>query len=208
MLSTAIPARLEFHCGHAALVSLPRIKGESPAQRNLRIALEKSAALARACDFCGPRLVNPLQVAPPAAVVSAPVEKPLSVVVPAAVMAALPPVEEAAAVVVPAPVVSTAPPVEHVEKLEEAVPVAAPAPVEAPVPVIIVPTRLDKRVPVAAKRIRRKRTARLATNGAAAHRFTVSFRAEQVLVATDIRDALRQVESLGVAELVAITRLN
>jgi hypothetical protein len=54
MMSSVIPARLEYQCGHAALVSLPRIKGESTAQRNERVAREKSNALARQCDFCAP----------------------------------------------------------------------------------------------------------------------------------------------------------
>ena len=54
MTSSAIPARLQFQCGHAALVSLPRVKGETTTQRDTRIRLEKSAALVRQCDFCGP----------------------------------------------------------------------------------------------------------------------------------------------------------
>src|SRR6266567_971107 len=90
MMSSVIPARLEYQCGHAALVSLPRIKGESSAQRNDRVAREKSAARTRACDFCGPNvevLVAALPVAvvePPPPVVVAPlVEEP--VVVPVAV---------------------------------------------------------------------------------------------------------------------------
>src|ERR1700730_15603159 len=56
MMTSVIPARLEFQCGHAALVSLPRVKGESSAQRSIRIALEKSGAQTRSCDFCAPRL--------------------------------------------------------------------------------------------------------------------------------------------------------
>ncbi len=54
LISQSIPARLEFACGHAALVSLPRLKGESATARNERIRGEKLAAQARACDFCGP----------------------------------------------------------------------------------------------------------------------------------------------------------
>lgn len=57
MMTTAIPARLEFQCGHAALVSLPRIKGETSAQRQERIAGEKAQAQMRQCDFCSPTLV-------------------------------------------------------------------------------------------------------------------------------------------------------
>jgi transposase-like protein len=54
LISQSIPARLEFACGHAALVSLPRLKGEPASARNERIRSEKLAAQARACDFCGP----------------------------------------------------------------------------------------------------------------------------------------------------------
>jgi len=53
-MSSVIPARLQFQCGHAALVTLPRVKGESATQRNVRVAREKTAALARQCDFCAP----------------------------------------------------------------------------------------------------------------------------------------------------------
>src|SRR5438067_12654167 len=60
MMSSVIPARLEFQCGHAALVSLPRVKGESSAQRTARIAREKTAARVRSCDFCPP----PLELVP------------------------------------------------------------------------------------------------------------------------------------------------
>jgi hypothetical protein len=56
MMSSVIPARLTFKCGHAALVTLPRVKGETSAQRNQRVAREKSDALLRQCDFCGPEV--------------------------------------------------------------------------------------------------------------------------------------------------------
>jgi hypothetical protein len=45
---------LEFACGHAALVSLPRIRGERPHERAERISQEKLAARSRPCDFCAP----------------------------------------------------------------------------------------------------------------------------------------------------------
>src|SRR3979411_1639110 len=64
MMSSVIPARLVFQCGHAALVSLPRIKGETNAQRADRVAREKSAAQTRACDFCAQRLEVVVQAAP------------------------------------------------------------------------------------------------------------------------------------------------
>jgi hypothetical protein len=54
MMPSVIPARLQFQCGHAALVTLPRVKGETATQRNDRVAREKSAALSRQCDFCAP----------------------------------------------------------------------------------------------------------------------------------------------------------
>jgi outer membrane biosynthesis protein TonB len=54
MMPSVVPARLQFQCGHAALVTLPRVKGETATQRNVRVAREKSAALVRQCDFCGP----------------------------------------------------------------------------------------------------------------------------------------------------------
>jgi transposase-like protein len=64
MMSSVIPARLEFSCGHAALVSLPRLKGESAAQRAVRVSGEKAAARGRACDFCGPREQAVVEVRP------------------------------------------------------------------------------------------------------------------------------------------------
>ena len=54
MMPSVIPARLQFQCGHAALVTLPRVKGETATQRNDRVAREKTAALSRQCDFCAP----------------------------------------------------------------------------------------------------------------------------------------------------------
>ena len=63
MMSSVIPARLEFQCGHAALVSLPRVKGESAPERNERVSREKSAALGRQCDFCGPSVSVLVQAA-------------------------------------------------------------------------------------------------------------------------------------------------
>jgi hypothetical protein len=49
-----VPVRFEYACGHAALVSLPRIKAESPARRRERVSHEKAAAGQRSCDFCPP----------------------------------------------------------------------------------------------------------------------------------------------------------
>jgi len=53
-MSATVPARLEFACGHASLVGLPRIKGEGARQQNQRVSQEKLAARTRPCDFCGP----------------------------------------------------------------------------------------------------------------------------------------------------------
>src|SRR5216684_3131573 len=82
MMSSVIEARLVFQCWHAALVSLPRIKGETSAQRADRVAREKSAAHTRACDFCAQRLevvVQQTAPAPPPAVVP-----PITIVAPVA----------------------------------------------------------------------------------------------------------------------------
>ena len=52
--SASIASYLQYACGHGAMVTLPRIKGESPRVREQRIALEKVSASQRPCDFCGP----------------------------------------------------------------------------------------------------------------------------------------------------------
>src|SRR3954451_15854865 len=65
MMSSAIPARLEFQCGHAALVSLPRIKGETSSARTERVMREKAAAQVRSCDFCGPDVAIVVQASAP-----------------------------------------------------------------------------------------------------------------------------------------------
>jgi transposase-like protein len=64
MISSVIPARLEYSCGHAALVSLPRLKGETAAKRSERVNGEKAGARGRACDFCGPREQAVVEVRP------------------------------------------------------------------------------------------------------------------------------------------------
>jgi hypothetical protein len=170
MMSSVIPARLEFQCGHAALVSLPRVRGESPAQRTDRIGREKSAAKARSCDFCPPR-VEVVQAAQPVVPVEVQVQ-------------AAPP---------PPPVVVLRVP-----------------PVELPVPPV--PTSTDGATTTSHKRASRLRrrpapSAPSAQNGrAVSYRFVVRFRTEAVLEATNIRDALRQAESLGATEVLALSR--
>jgi type IV secretory pathway VirB10-like protein len=185
MMSSVIPARLDFQCGHAALVSLPRVKGESSAARNQRIALEKSGAHRRNCDFCAPHLE--LVVAEPVA--------------PAPVPAHVTPVV-AQHEVEPAP----APPVQV-----ETAPVVA----EPVAPAVAAPTRRrrPRRVAAAARPTRRRRresstvTARSAQSGTAAKwRYVVQFEAETVLEAADLADALRLAAGLGATQLLAITR--
>src|SRR5207244_5489273 len=119
MMSSVIPARLVFQCGHAALVSLPRIKGETNAQRAERVAREKSAAQTRACDFCAQRLEVVVQQA-------APVPTPAPIPTPA------PPVE-AVAPVAPPPAVrrNGVPKVKRVEPAAAPVAASPPPPVEA-----------------------------------------------------------------------------
>src|SRR4029079_13443924 len=53
--AASVSAYLQFACGHAALVTLPRVKGETARQRDQRITLEKTSALSRQCDFCAPQ---------------------------------------------------------------------------------------------------------------------------------------------------------
>jgi hypothetical protein len=182
MMSSVIPARLEFQCGHAALVSLPRVKGESSVQRSDRIAREKSAAQSRVCDFCPPLTVA--EVAQAIVVVAAQPAPPPAPVAPVA--------EEPVAPVAEEPVTPVAVPV---------LPVATPA-------AGATPTRTRRRV------ARPRRTSApvaappsVAPNGhVVSYRFVVRFRTETVVEATDIRDALRQVESLGATEVLALTR--
>src|SRR5438309_11664172 len=64
MMSSVVLARLEFGCGHIALVSLPRPKGESAAKRTERVNSEKAGARGRSCDFCEPREAALVQVGP------------------------------------------------------------------------------------------------------------------------------------------------
>lgn len=206
MMSSIIPARLEFQCGHAALVSLPRVKGESPAQRTDRIAREKSAAQARSCDFCPPMAVvevaeaivvaaaqpAPAPVELPAPPVDLPVAPVLQHVPPVA-----PPVEDVQTV---APV---APPVEHVQVVR---PVALPvSPVAARTDMAPTTTRHPGR-PRRTSAVAVQPVAPARNGRATSYRFVVRFRTEAVLKATDIRDALRQAESLGATEVLALSR--
>ena len=173
MMSSVIPARLEYQCGHAALVSLPRIKGETSAQRNQRVALEKSAALARQCDFCAPVV----EVTP--ATAPEPLAEPLAV--PAAMLVAESVVNGVDDQQVNGTESTAGPP-------EEA---------EAPTT-----SRIASATP------RRARPGRLRTrNGTSDRRqFLVQYRVERLIQAVDVRDALRQVTSLGATDVLEIAR--
>jgi hypothetical protein len=177
MMSSVIPARLQFQCGHTALVSLPRVKGESSVQRTDRIAREKRAAHTRACDFCPPA-VAVLEVAQTVVLVAAQPE--------------IVPEPE------PAPVVLV---------------LAEPEP-ESPVevPALVVAAPRNDPAPTPRRVGRPRRTAAPAQKGrtnsgrVSTYRYLVRFRTETVLEAIDIRDALRQAESLGATEVLALTR--
>jgi hypothetical protein len=208
MMSSVIPARLEFQCGHAALVSLPKIKNESSAQRNERIAREKVEARGRRCDFCGPLVTEVVaatalsngngnngadghQAAPPKPVA------PISIGALAPVAPAPQPVVIARPVVAAAPLAPAQKPVAVVAKPVVVAPkpvVARRSVVAAPKPVVGVRTAVPVGEGVAAKR-------------AAAKRYAVRFKAEQVLQAANLRDALRKAESLGAVEVLTITAL-
>ena len=212
MMSSVIPARLEYQCGHAALVSLPRIKGESSAQRNERVAREKSAAHTRACDFCGPN-VEVVVAAPPVAVVETPpppvvapvVEEP--VVVPVAVAPTPAPAVNGHVVAEPvveqephpiAPVVVTVKPKAPRRPRTVTVKTVAASEPEPTPPVIVVATKPR----IVARKPRQARP----VAAAALQRYTIAYQVERVLTAADIRDALRQVTSLGATQVIAITR--
>lgn len=196
-MSSVIPARLQFLCGHAALVTLPRLKGESSAQRNERVAREKSAALARQCDFCGPTVQ--VAVATPEVVngnrmltaeLTAP-EVETVVVEPVAE-------EEPIIVVVDEPVVFVEE--EPVESITEVIPQpieAQPEPVHTNGKTHVRPVR-----PRRAANVERE----IATTESTRRQFVVEYRVERLLTAASIRDALRQAEALGAVDVLAATR--
>jgi hypothetical protein len=175
MMSSAIPARLDYQCGHAALVSLPRIKGETSAQRNQRVAREKSAALARKCDFCAPVV----EVAPVAMPVSmaAPVEVPMAAVVLEAVGGGVD---------------------GQVDGQQD----------NAPEPLTIAVEDAKAPSSVPSVRLKAARTTRADTRDATRNRrqFLVHYRVERLIRAVDVRDALRQVVSLGATDVLEIAR--
>jgi len=179
MMSSIIPARLEYQCGHAALVSLPRIKGETSAQRTQRVALEKSAALARQCDFCAPvvEVIQPVVPEPIAAAVDIPV----------------------AMLVLEAAVDGM-----DGQQVNGTEPVIA-----APEPVIAAPERVEPASTTGPRvKLRATRTARARTRDAMRDRrqFLVQYRVERLIQAVDVRDALRQAASLGATDVLEIAR--
>jgi hypothetical protein len=251
MMSSVIPARLEFSCGHAALVSLPRLKGESPSQRNERISREKTAARGRACDFCGPSEPTPLEVRPvevvavasgalnghtpgvtrlgaeetrrtfpprkPKAItrrasrgVAAPVATTVAPVAPAdaPVAVAAVPVAPAAAPEAPAtPVVAPVAPVATRRPRRTIAAAPQPAPVRrSSAPVVTRRMALRAAIAPTPKTTPPVRKRAKGVTGAALQRFEIQFRAEAIIQAADIRAALRQVESLGATDILAIVR--
>jgi hypothetical protein len=198
MMSSVIHARLEYQCGHAALVSLPRIKGEIAAQRNARVAREKSAALERQCDFCGPLVVELVSAATPelAPVVA---DLPLAVAVDSVADAfdghELDGSEVGGG---PLEVVEVLEPVELVEVLE---------PVEV-AELIEVPGAPPLAEAIGGRRPGVRRAARTQAPRRAAdlRRFLVEYRVDRIIRAADVRDALRQAASLGATEVLEIAR--
>jgi hypothetical protein len=201
MMSSVIPARLEYQCGHAALVSLPRIKGESSAQRNERVTREKSAAQTRACDFCGPTVEMVHVAAPPVAVVEPPTPAVAAPVVEETVVVPVVVADEEPQATLS--VVTVKPKVTRRPRIVTPKETAAPEP--TPPVVIVAKPRVSvtkPRVSVTKPRVQQPRP----VTAAALRHFTISYRVEQVLTAADIRDALRQVTALGATNIIAITR--
>ncbi len=193
MMSSVIHARLEYQCGHAALVSLPRIKGETAAQRNARVAREKGAALGRQCDFCGPLVVELVTAAPPELLLVA-ADMPLTAVA----------VETVAAAIDGHQVDGAEIPAETVE-VEVLEPVAVAELVELPAPA----SEAEVEAEVITNRrpgVRRAARAKAPRPAADLRRFLVEYRVDRVVRAVDVRDALRQVASLGATDVLEIAR--
>ena len=231
MMSSVIPARLVFQCGHAALVSLPRIKGESFSQRADRVAREKSAAHLRACDFCAQRLEVVVQQAVPASPPALPdapaVAPPVAPAEPVPLRTRRPAHRRNGVAAVTRP-----PAAAPVDEVVTASPPAAKQPGESPAtknpptraaakPAPAQPVAQPMIAPAAAKPAPRKASPVRVTRGrppgvvtrvaqnihvAAGQRFVVQLQLQTVLRATDMHDALRQAQSLGAVEVLAITR--
>jgi hypothetical protein len=210
MISSVIPARLQFQCGHAALVTLPRIKGETATQRNDRVAREKSAALTRQCDFCAPSVIVAANGNSHVAEVLAP--QPVAAEPEVVALAAIEPIASVVETFLEEAVPELV--LETLLEVEAAVPEVVAAVAEAlstdtreSVATIDTPTPVNgtpapaprRRAPVVTRKARAAEVAR-------GRRFLVEYRVERVLRAVDIHDALRQAANLGAARLTAITR--
>ncbi len=178
MVGVPIPTYLRFGCGHAAMVTLPRIAGEKPSERERRIEHEKLQAETRACDFCPPLEVNGAEVTEPIAAV---LEVPESVtnghVVEASMNGAAPEVTE---------------PFEPVPAETE--PLAAEA---EPVTIAVPPTSV---------RPRRKRrdTRKPAPAATQQQRFRVIYFTDRIVVARSIDEAIERAEASGAGEIASI----
>jgi hypothetical protein len=209
MMPSVIPARLQFQCGHAALVTLPRVKGETATQRNGRVAREKEAALSRQCDFCAPVNGTPhVELDTRELETTTPIEE-LAVIVSAAPELEpepepVPVAEEPTVVVAeePEPVIIAEEPVlvvdEQVTVAEE-----PEAVVPEPVSVKVNGTNGTAVAKPARKQRARRQSSEMVERG---QRFLVEYRLERVVRADSIHDALRQLATYGAAEVVAITR--
>ena len=236
MMPSVIPARLQFQCGHAALVTLPRVKGETATQRNDRVAREKTAALARQCDFCAPSVavmepqlavvngnhveiaqsdvVEPTPVAELAVVVTNAFEPTVEVEVTSLEIEVDTETEWEPTPVEPVvwDVVAIEPePAEPeviveeiiiVEEIEEIPAASEPKPARKPrarrQPAPATPARA-RRAPARRATPARARVARRQA-------YRVEYRAERVIRATSIQDALRQAAALGAGDVLAISR--
>ena len=230
MMSSVIPARLQFQCGHAALVTLPRVKGESSVQRNERIAREKSAALTRQCDFCGPTVQVVVSASDEAnrshmlaAELTAP-EVEMVVAEPVAVIEEqIQLVEEEPVLVVEEPVILVEVEEEPILVIEEPILVIEePFIVVEEEPVVIIAEVLPEPVEPQLERARTNGKAVLkptrqrrtpafkrqvvASAPSATQKFVIEYQTQMVLRAADIRDALRQASARGAVNILAATR--
>lgn len=230
MMSSAIPARLQFQCGHAAMVTLPRIKGETATQRNDRVAQEKLEALSRQCDFCAPAVAVATNGKNSSTEIATFAPEPEVIV---AVAESQEDLEELAVMAEAEPDVVIIAELAEPEQMDEVLledaeitPVedvaetlgalvetaqAAVAPMSAPVPEAAIPDSTDAEAAATAARAPRRRVPQPARKPRAeelarGRRFLVEYRVERVLHAVDIHDALRQAANFGAAQLTAITR--
>jgi hypothetical protein len=233
MMLSVIPARLQFQCGHAALVTLPRVKGETATQRNDRVAREKTAALTRQCDFCAPSVAvlepqvaavngNHAEVAPTDVVELTPVAalgveapeqsetpSPAEDISPEAdVEAAISPVEPLVADIVEPEQGAVEIPQEVVDEAivathTEDAPAAEDKPARKP------RARRQTTPPRPARRqAARRQPARRQPAPAAVstQRFVVEYQVERVLRGSDVHDVLRQLSAQGAADVLAVIR--